>query len=139
MPKLTFPAAGEAMPAAEEMHIITGRFSRRLILAGLASLPAIAGATAALPAPLALLITPPTLPTRESAHAKLGRLEALLDTLPPEIAAAYRAQLYGWIDHIAWMHESGAPRAEIHAYIRSMRYNDEVFDRFKAALSGTTL
>ncbi|TPM11509.1 hypothetical protein FJ960_01835 [Mesorhizobium sp. B2-3-11] len=51
MPNTHVPAAGEAMPAAEGMHIITGRFSRRLILAGLASLPAIAGATAALAVP----------------------------------------------------------------------------------------
>lgn len=45
MPKLTFPAAGEAMPAAEEM--IIGRFSRRAILGAFASIPAIGGATAA--------------------------------------------------------------------------------------------
>jgi hypothetical protein len=47
MPKLTFPAAGEAMPAAEEMPVI-GRFSRRVILGAFASVPAIGGATAAL-------------------------------------------------------------------------------------------
>ncbi|MBZ9974578.1 hypothetical protein [Mesorhizobium sp. BR-1-1-10] len=116
--------------------MITGRFSRRLILAGIASLPAIAGATATWPAPLALLISPPT---RESARAKLGRLEALLDTLPPHIAAAYRAQMHEWLAHIVWMQESGAPRADILAYIRSMRYNDKVFAQFKASLSGTTL
>ncbi|MBZ9909018.1 hypothetical protein LB557_23700 [Mesorhizobium sp. BR115XR7A] len=114
---------------------MSAQLSRRAALGVLASLPAIAGATAALPAPLALLITPPT---RESAHAKLGRLEALLDTLPPEIAAAYRAQMHEWLTHIVWMQESGAPRADILAYIRSLRYRDKVFAQFKASL-GTTL
>ncbi|PBB21124.1 hypothetical protein [Mesorhizobium sp. WSM4313] len=47
MPNTRIPAAGEAMPGAEGMHIITGRFSRRLILAGIASLPATGGAVAA--------------------------------------------------------------------------------------------
>ncbi|TPJ34279.1 hypothetical protein [Mesorhizobium sp. B2-6-5] len=69
MPNTHVPAAGEAMPAAEEMHIITGRFSRRLILAGLASLPAIAGATAALAMPKA------------HPDAELFRLERELDAL----------------------------------------------------------
>ncbi|MER9840130.1 hypothetical protein NKJ59_02570 [Mesorhizobium australicum] len=66
MPKLTFPAAGEAMPAVEEMHIITGRFSRRAMLIGLASIPALAGATAA--------VTAPTLPATD--EAEINRLIA---------------------------------------------------------------
>ncbi|TPK85328.1 hypothetical protein [Mesorhizobium sp. B2-4-17] len=128
MPNLTVPAAGEAMPAA--------KINRRLILAGLTSVAAMGAATTALalPAPLTLVR-----PTKESTEAKIRRIEALLDTLPPELAAAYRAQLRGWIEHIKWMDESGAPRAEIMAYIRSLRDNDEVFERFKATLSGTTL
>ncbi|TPJ11451.1 hypothetical protein FJW04_24140 [Mesorhizobium sp. B2-7-3] len=117
---------------------MSAHLSRRATFGVLASLPAIAGATAALPAPLALLITPPIPPTRESAHAKLARLEALLDTLPPHIAAAYRAQMHEWLTHIVWMQESGAPRADILAYIRSLRYRDKVFAQFKATL-GTTL
>lgn len=51
MPNTHVPAPGGAMPDVEEMHIITGRFSRRAMLVGLASLPAMAGATAALAAP----------------------------------------------------------------------------------------
>ncbi|MBZ9710471.1 hypothetical protein LB543_27615 [Mesorhizobium sp. ESP7-2] len=45
MPNTPVLAAGEALPGAEGM--ITGRFSRRAMLAGLASLPAVGGATAA--------------------------------------------------------------------------------------------
>lgn len=45
MPNTTVPAAGEAVPATQ---IITGRFSRRLMLMGaVASIPAIGAATAA--------------------------------------------------------------------------------------------
>ncbi|QKD17142.1 hypothetical protein [Mesorhizobium sp. NZP2077] len=46
MPKLTVPAAGEAMPAAEVMPII-GRFSRRALLSAIAAVPAMGAATAA--------------------------------------------------------------------------------------------
>ncbi|TGP26416.1 MULTISPECIES: hypothetical protein [unclassified Mesorhizobium] len=51
MPNTHVPAAGEAMPAAEGMQIITGRFSRRAMLIGAASVPTVAGAVA-LPMPL---------------------------------------------------------------------------------------
>lgn len=47
MPKLTVPAAGEAVPAAEGMPII-GRFSRRALLGAFASVPAVGVATEAL-------------------------------------------------------------------------------------------
>ncbi|RUW62107.1 hypothetical protein [Mesorhizobium sp. M7A.F.Ca.US.008.03.1.1] len=48
MPNTHVPAAGEAMPAVEGMHIFTGRFSRRAMLIGaIASIPAMAGALAA--------------------------------------------------------------------------------------------
>lgn len=50
MPNTHVPAAGEAMPAAEVTPII-GRFSRRALLGAIASLPAVAGATAAFALP----------------------------------------------------------------------------------------
>ncbi|RWE12435.1 MAG: hypothetical protein EOS61_14930 [Mesorhizobium sp.] len=51
MPNTTVPAAGEAMPAAEGMQIVTGRFSRRTMLVGaISSLPAIAGSGSVLAA-----------------------------------------------------------------------------------------
>ncbi|CAN7442489.1 hypothetical protein [Mesorhizobium sp. LjNodule214] len=51
MPNTSVPAAGEAMPAAEVMPII-GRFSRRLILGAIVSVPAMGAALAAtVPAP----------------------------------------------------------------------------------------
>ncbi|TPL08969.1 hypothetical protein FJ938_08360 [Mesorhizobium sp. B2-4-14] len=136
MPNTHVPAAGETMAAVEGMHIITGRFSRRRLLVGLTSVAAMGAATTALalPAPLTLVA-----PSRESTEAKIRRIEALLDTLPPELAAAYCAQLRRWIDHIVWMNEGGAPRAEILAYIRGLKDNDGVFAQFKAKLSGATI
>ncbi|MER8810431.1 hypothetical protein [Mesorhizobium australicum] len=50
MPNTHVPAAGEAMPAVEEMHIITGRFSRRAMLIGAIATISAAGAAVAAPA-----------------------------------------------------------------------------------------
>ncbi|CDX22160.1 hypothetical protein MPL3356_390177 [Mesorhizobium plurifarium] len=73
MPNNTVSAAGEAMPAAEGMQIVTGRFSRRAMLVGaIASLPAIAAATAA-----------PAVSTVVDIHpdAELFRLDAEMERL----------------------------------------------------------
>lgn len=67
MPNTHVPAAGEAMPGAEGMQIVTGRFSRRAMLVGaVASIPAIAGAVGA-PA--------------EHPDSELIRLDAEMDAL----------------------------------------------------------
>ncbi|MDG4908144.1 hypothetical protein P9228_17080 [Mesorhizobium sp. WSM4898] len=73
MPNTIVPAAGEAMPAAEGMQIITGRFSRRAMLVGaIASIPTIAGAVAA-----------PAISNAADVHpdAELFRLDAEMDAL----------------------------------------------------------
>ncbi|MBZ9909204.1 hypothetical protein LB557_24650 [Mesorhizobium sp. BR115XR7A] len=107
MNKITASAAGEAMPAAN--------ITRRLILAGLASLPAMAAATAAVPAALALLITPP------SHEARKRRIEALLDTLPPEVAERLRWAIHQRLDSVLSMQSEGASPDEIKAWLASTR------------------
>ncbi|TPK71574.1 hypothetical protein FJ527_26390 [Mesorhizobium sp. B2-4-18] len=99
--------------------------TRRAIFGVIASLPAIAGA-AALPAPLALLITPPTPPTRESAKAKLRSIEDMLDTLPPEVAARVRSQFYDRIEHVWSMKQSGASLDEVKAWLTTTPWEQVV-------------
>lgn len=78
MPNIHVPAAGEAMPGAEGMQIPTGRFSRRLMLMGVASVPAIASATAR-----------PVVPAAATPHdrfqAALAELKAAAEALDPRI------------------------------------------------------
>ena len=84
MPKLTFPAAGEAMPAAEEMPVI-GRFSRRVILGAFASsVPVIGGATPALGA----VSTLPAAKVAETIDDRIRRLSRELFEVMDEWAAA---------------------------------------------------
>ncbi|MFB9979459.1 hypothetical protein ACFSQQ_14725 [Mesorhizobium kowhaii] len=83
MPNTHVPAAGEAMPAAEEMKIITGRFSRRLILAGIASLPALGAATAAVARPEAVSPHP---------DAELFQLEREIDALKDRMDKLEKSQ-----------------------------------------------
>lgn len=111
MPKLTFPAAGEAMPAVEGMHIITGRFSRRAMLIGaIASISAAGAAVAAPSLPAALTFTKPR-----------ASIEARLALLPPDVAARLREQFCQMIDHVYAMQESGADTASIKAYLARAR------------------
>ncbi|WP_214471054.1 hypothetical protein [Mesorhizobium sp. dw_380] len=83
MPKLTFPAAGEAMPGAEVMPI-TGRFSRRLLLGAFAAAPAMA-ATAALAA---------TIPAAPAEHpdAELFRLDCEMEEAQARMEQASKVE-----------------------------------------------
>ncbi|WP_143748344.1 hypothetical protein [Mesorhizobium carmichaelinearum] len=116
MPKLTFPAAGEAMPAAEGMHFITGRFSRRTLLVGI-----VPAALAASVVPALTLIAP----VKESREARRRRLQALLESLPPEQQEFILTRFGQIADHVRAMQASGADSPTILAYIRR-RAREEV-------------
>ncbi|MBZ9748285.1 hypothetical protein LB516_23930 [Mesorhizobium sp. CO1-1-7] len=90
MPNTHVPAASEAMPAVEGMHIITGRFSRRLVLAGLASLPALGAATAA---STAIRIKDPLLDSIRAYRAGLAAFNASTPD-DDDAADAYAAITY---------------------------------------------
>ncbi|TPJ46852.1 hypothetical protein [Mesorhizobium sp. B2-7-1] len=119
MPNITVPAAGEAMPGAEGMKIITGRFSRRVMLVGaIAALPALAGATAlpGLPAVMSLTIKP-----RLNHAERWAGIEAKLALLPPKVAENLREQFYAVIERVWQMQESGADPAAIRASITNWK------------------
>ena len=93
MPNTPVPAAGEAMPAAEESHII-GRFSRRALLGAIASIPAIGGATAAL---AVAAISQPADPLLDAIHAYRAGLADYNANAPDDndLADAYVDLSYG--------------------------------------------
>ncbi|MEI9422219.1 hypothetical protein O7A70_13700 [Mesorhizobium sp. Cs1299R1N1] len=117
MPNTHVPAAGEAMPAVEGMQIITGRFSRRAMLIGaIASLPALGGAATA---PMTRAVTMlADKPRRRS--PRLARIEALLDTLPPEEAERHRAMFIDILERVVQMQKDGADDATIRGFISSL-------------------
>lgn len=88
MPKLTFPAAGEAMPAAQE--VITGRFSRRaMLVSAIATLPAIGAAAAASSSPVAA-----TEHISERVRRLARELSAALEEWNADIGGNWKAHVY---------------------------------------------
>ncbi|PZV36155.1 hypothetical protein [Mesorhizobium kowhaii] len=85
MPKPSFPAAGEALPAAEVMPIL-GRFSRRALIGAFASVPVIGAATVAAGAVSVLPV--------ESIDDRVRRIAATLTEAMDEWNPDWRAQIY---------------------------------------------
>jgi len=81
--------SGEAMPAAEEMHIL-GRFSRRALLGAIASVPAIGAAAAAF-----AVATPPNV------FSNFGGIAAVPVEHPDPLLDAIRAFREGLADYNA--------------------------------------
>ncbi|MEI9413214.1 hypothetical protein [Mesorhizobium salmacidum] len=101
------------------MQIITGRFSRRAMLIGaIASLPALAGATAA---PTIRAVTMLDKPRRRSTEEWWASIEARMAELPPEVAERLRAQFNQVVERLWRLHQSGADDAEIKGCIASWR------------------
>lgn len=118
MPNTHVPAAGEAMPAVEGMHIITGRFSRRAMLIGAIASISAAGAAVAAPAlPAALTFTKGRRLTTEE---RLASMDARLALLPPDVAALLRERFEQNVRHVHQMYLDGADLAAVKAYLRSL-------------------
>ncbi|PBB20541.1 hypothetical protein [Mesorhizobium sp. WSM4313] len=99
MPNTPVPAAGEAMPGAEEM--IIGRFSRRRILAGIAAIPAMGVATEAPAA--SNTMADPLADTIAEYYAKMAEFMALpVDQVTIETEEALVAATYGPANERLW-------------------------------------
>ena len=137
MPKLTVPAAGEAMPAAEGMPII-GRFSRRVLLGAIASIPATAGATAL---KVTVVDADPLADAIAEYHAQMAEFMAIpVDEITNENEAALVAATYEPAMNLLW-HDT-PPATSNHGVAEAVRYaldTNSLIDRMAEAVLRSAL